>query len=64
MASKEKIREGPVGVEIVRKGDKTILNVFVNGLVSSSHVMEHTEITMPEALAWLATQLRMGDLKI
>jgi len=55
-------REGPVGVELVRKGNVTILNVFVNGLVNSSHEM-YKEITMPEALVWLATKLRMEQQK-
>jgi hypothetical protein len=47
-----------VGVELVRKGDVTILNVFINGIANSSHEM-FKEITMPEALVWLATKLRM-----
>jgi hypothetical protein len=55
-------REGPIGVEIVRFGHKTVLNIFKKGLVSSSHEM-YKEITMPEALVWLATKLRMEQQK-
>jgi hypothetical protein len=55
-------REGPVGVEILRKGDKTILNYFNNGAVMLSETTEHTEITMEEALTLLAVKIRMGQL--
>lgn len=56
-------REGPVGVEIVRKApNTTILNYFCNGLVYSSHAVEHKDITMPEALVLLATEIRLGNV--
>ena len=55
-------REGPVGVEIVRKTNTTILNYFCNGLVYSSHAIEHKNITMPEALVLLATEIRLGNV--
>jgi hypothetical protein len=63
---KERVtREGPVGVEIVRRRDgKVTLNVFNNGLQSFSARLEYDDITMPEALVWLAAQLRMGAIKL
>jgi hypothetical protein len=49
-------------VEIVRFADRTVLNIHRNGLVASSHTFTWGEITMPEALVWLAAQIRMGDI--
>lgn len=57
-------RQGPVGVEIVRRSNGTTLNYFCNGLVMSSHRTEYKDITMPEALVFLATQIRMGNVSI
>jgi|KBSMisStaDraftv2_1062788.scaffolds.fasta_scaffold698888_3 hypothetical protein len=55
------VREGPVGVEIVRRKDGTThLNYFNNGIQFESHRTEHRDITMPEALILLAVHLRMG----
>ena len=55
-------REGPVGVEIIRRADGVILNFFFNGLVRSSERTDYKDITMPEALILLATKIRMGHL--
>lgn len=56
-------REGPVGIEIVRYHDGgVVLNVHYNGLVHMSEKMEYKGITMPEALVWLAAQIRMGNI--
>jgi hypothetical protein len=55
-------REGPVGVEIVRFGNKTVLNYFNNGLVMASETVEYKDITMAEALTLLAVQIRMGHI--
>jgi hypothetical protein len=57
------MREGPIGIEIVRYHDgSTVLNVFNNGLVTMSEKVEYNGITMPEALVWLATMIRMGNV--
>lgn len=58
------VREGPIGVEIVRKGDATYLNYFNNGIQIMSHQIAYKDITMPEALVLLATEIRMGNVPI
>jgi len=55
-------REGPVGVEIVRYANKTVLNYFNNGLVMMSETIEYRDITMEEALTLLAVKIRMGQI--
>jgi len=55
-------RIGPIGVELVFRRDEVIVNYHVNGLVASSHVTQHKDITIPEALILLATEIRMGNI--
>jgi hypothetical protein len=55
-------RYGPVCVELVYKHGYVYVNFFVNGTQVYSFPSPDKEITIPEALILLATEIRMGHI--
>jgi hypothetical protein len=65
LRSKPKVkRSACVGVEVLTKDSTTRINIFRNGTQHSSVNMGAQDVTLPEALVYLATLIRMGNFEV
>jgi hypothetical protein len=57
-------RSAFVGVEVVKNMNGTYINLFRNGTQHSSVAMGAQDVSLPEALVYLATLIRMGNFEV